>query len=278
MEPVSITKSVLARARNEQISLLAASIAYYAFFSIIPLLLLVLAIGSFLGGQAFADRIVSLVGAQLSSQGQTVVEQALTNPAGRGGASVVGIIGLLWGGLKVFRAVNIAFDQVYETGEKSSLLRQVVDGVVVLVLVGLAAVIMIGLGTVIQQAEQLGVPGIEVLGWIGLLGGLFAVFLPLFYVMPPVSVSLREVVPGTLFTVIGWVVLQAGFQLYAANAADYQAYGLLGAVLLFLTWLYLAGVLVLLGATINAVLAGRGAADRSSSTDASMTHASERRT
>jgi membrane protein len=237
-----------------------------------------LAIGSFFGGQAFADRLVGLVGAQLSSQGQTVVEQALTSSTGRAGASVVGIGGLLWGGLKVFRAVDVAFDQVYEVGEESSLLRQVVDGIAVLALVGLAVVIMTGLGAVIRQAELLGFPGIDLLSWIGLLVGLFAVFLPLFYVMPPVAVSLREVAPGTLFTAVGWVILQAGFQLYAANAAEYQAYGLLGAVLLFLTWLYFAGVLVLLGATINAVLAGRSAANRSSSTDASMTRASERRT
>jgi membrane protein len=278
METVSTAKSVLSRARDEQVSLLAASIAYYAFFSIIPLLLLILAIGSFFGGQAFADRLVGLVGAQLSSQGQTVVEQALTSSTGRAGASVVGIGGLLWGGLKVFRAVDVAFDQVYEVGEESSLLRQVVDGIAVLALVGLAVVIMTGLGAVIRQAELLGFPGIDLLSWIGLLVGLFAVFLPLFYVMPPVAVSLREVAPGTLFTAVGWVILQAGFQLYAANAAEYQAYGLLGAVLLFLTWLYFAGVLVLLGATINAVLAGRSAANRSSSTDASMTRASERRT
>jgi membrane protein len=278
MEAVSTAKSVLNRAQDEQISLLAASIAYYAFFSIIPLLLLVLAIGSFLGGQAFADRLVGLVGAQLSSQGQTVIEQALTSPAGRGGASVVGIAGLLWGGLKVFRAVDVAFDQVYEIGADSSLLRQVADGVVVLALVGLAAVIMVGLGAVIRRAESLGIPAIDFLGWVGLLVGLFVVFLPLFYVMPPVAVSLREVVPGTLFTVVGWIVLQAGFQLYAANAGDYQAYGLLGAVLLFLTWLYFASVLVLLGATINAILAEQNSANQPTNTKAPTTRGDDRRT
>lgn len=75
--------------------------------------------------------------------------------------------------------------------------------------------------------------------------------------MPPVDVRLREAVPGTAFTVAGWVLLQAGFQLYATIASGYRAYGLLGTVLLFLAWLYFASVLVLLGATINAVLSGR---------------------
>lgn len=257
MGAVATLRAIVGRARKEQLSLLAASIAYYAFFSIIPLLLLALAVGSLVGGQAFADRLVGLVGDQLSAQGQTVIEQALTSPTGRGGASVAGLVGLLWGALKVFRAVDVAFDQVYQAEADSSLVRQIVDGILVLTLVGLAVIVMVGLGAVLRRAAMIDVPGISVLGWIGLLVGLVVVFLPVFYVLPPVDVRLREVLPGTVFAVVGWLLLQAGFQLYATNAGDYQAYGLLGAVLLFLTWLYFAGILVLLGATINAVLAGR---------------------
>lgn len=257
MGSVAVIRSVIARAQDQQVSLLAASIAYYAFFSIIPLLLLVLAVGSLVGGQAFADRLIALVGDQLSSQGQTIVDEALTNPSGRGGASIAGTAGLLWGGLKVFRAVDVAFGQVYLVGQEASLVRQVIDGVVVLTFIGLSVIIMLGLGAVIRRAETIAIPGITYLGWIGLIVGLILVFLPVFYVMPPIDVTLREVLPGTVFTVLGWFLLQAGFQLYAANASQYQAYGLLGAVFLFLTWLYFAGVLVLLGATINAVLADR---------------------
>ena len=257
MGTVETVRSVLDRAREEKITLIAASIAYYAFFSIIPLLLLVLAIGSLLGGQAFADRIIGLVGQQLSPQGQTVIEQALTSPAGRGGASIIGVVGLLWGALKVFRGTDIAFDQVYHEGGETSIVRQVVDGVVLLGAIGLAVIIMIGVGVVIRRAPMIDVPGINVVGWVGMLVGLVVVFLPIFYVLPPVEVSVREVLPGTVFAVFGWLLLQAGFQIYATQAGQYQAYGLLGAVLLFLTWLYFASVLVLIGATINAVLAGR---------------------
>lgn len=253
----SAVQSVIDRAREEKISILAASIAYYSFFSIIPLLLLVLAIGSLIGGQTLADHLVRFVEDHLSSQGQTVVKQALTTPAGRGGASIIGIVGFVWGGLKVFRVLSIAFDQVYQVEEESSLIRQIVDGMLVLTLIGLSAAIMIGLGAVIRHEELVEIPSIHILGWVGLVMGLMILFLPIFYVMPPVKVRLWEVVPGTVFTVLGWFLFQAVFQLYAANAGEYQAYGLLGAVLLFLTWLYFAGILLLLGAAINAVFAGR---------------------
>lgn len=257
MGVTNTTRSVVDRARDQQLTLLAAGIAYYAFFSIIPLLLLVLAIGSLVGGQAFADRIVGLIGSQLSSQGRTVIEGALTNPSGRGGASLVGVVGLLWGALKVFRALDVSFDQVYLVDGDASIVRQVLHGIVVLAFGGLAAVVMVGTGAVIQLAGQFGIPGGSALGWVVLGLGLLVAFLPIFYVMPPVDVAVREVLPGAIFAIAGWFLLQAGFQVYAANAGSYQAYGLIGAVLLFLTWLYFASVIVLLGAAINAVLAGR---------------------
>jgi membrane protein len=256
MGVVSTTRSVVDRARAEKITFLAASIAYYVFFSILPLLLLLLAIGSLVGGQAFAERIVTAVGQSLSSQGQSVITGALENPDGAAGASLVGVVALLWSALKMFRAIDVAFDEVYGVDPESSLVGQVTDGLVTLALIVLAVGFMIGLGVVLGRAETFGIPFVQYIGWAALIVGLLAVFLPLFYVMPPVDVSVGQALPGAAFAAFGWMLLQIGFQVYAANAGSYEAYGFLGAILLFLTWLYFAGVIVLLGATINAVLGG----------------------
>lgn len=63
------------------------------------------------------------------------------------------------------------------------------------------------------------------------------------------------VLAGTVFAAVGWTILQGRFQLYAASAAQYQAYGAVGGVILFVTWLYLAGMLILFGAVLNVVVA-----------------------
>ena len=253
----STIRSIATVFQEKKVTFLAASIAYYAFLSIIPLLLLILAIGSLLGGQAFADRIISLVEGQLSSQGATVIEEALTSPQGRGGASVASIVALAWSALKIFRGLDVAFDEVYQSDAETSLVQQIVDGLTVMGTVGLAIVLMIGLGAFVGRPTLVNIPYFNIISWIVLITGLIAVFLPFYYVLPPVDVSLSEVLPGTIFASIGWLVLQAVFQLYAANAGRYQAYGVLGAILLFLTWLYFASVLILLGAVINATLARR---------------------
>lgn len=257
MGATGTVRSILDLTKEQNVTFLAASVAYYAFVSVIPLLLLAIALGSLLGGEAFAQQIVSTVQGQISDQGATVVEQALTASSGRAGASVAGIVALTWSGLKLFRGMDLAFDEVYGLQPQTGLLGQVKDGLTVLATIGLAAVLMIGLGVVLGQAARIGIPFIGVLGYVALIVGLVGVFLPLYYVMPPVEMTAREALPGAFVAAVGWLVLQIVFQIYAANAGDYAAYGLLGAVLLFLTWLYFAAVLVLVGAVVNVVLAGR---------------------
>ncbi|AKH97019.1 YihY/virulence factor BrkB family protein [Halanaeroarchaeum sulfurireducens] len=257
MSAIETARSVATVFQEEKITFLAASVAFYAFVSIIPLLLISLAIGSLVGGQAFADQIIVLVEGQLSEQGVTVVEQALSGSAGRGTASVVSLVTLTWSAIKVVRGLDLAFDEVYGSEPETSLAQQIINGLIVLGIVGLAVVAMIGLGMLLARPSLVGVPFIGVLGWVGLTVGLFLIFLPFYYVLPPVDVSVKEILPGALVAGVGWLLLQAGFQLYAANAGQYQAYGFLGAVLLFIMWMYFASVLILLGAVVNTVYASQ---------------------
>jgi membrane protein len=89
---------------------------------------------------------------------------------------------------------------------------------------------------------------------------LLLAFFPIYYVFPDTHVTVREVLPGVVVAAVGWTVLQVGFQLYVTYAGQSEVYGTLGAVLLILTWLYLAGLLLLVGVAVNVVLSGRTAA------------------
>ena len=255
---VATARSVVATAQERNVTFLAASFAYYAFVSLIPLLLLTLVIGSIVGGEAFAQQLVSQVSDVLSSSGQELIVEAVTNENGRAGASVVGVVTLIWSGLKVFRGIDLAFDEVYEGDADTSLLEQVKNGLAVVLATGLAVVLMVAISAAIGFADGLGLPFVSVWGRLALLVGLTLAFLPIYYVMPPVPVTVREVLPGTVVAAVGWTLLQVLFQIYSRNAGSYEAYGVLGGILLFLTWLYFAGTLLLVGATVNAVLDGRG--------------------
>ena len=253
MEIRETALSIYRTASDREITLLAAGFAYYAFVSLIPLVLLALVVGSLLGGEELAHRLIEFAGDLLPEAGEQLVTDALTTEAGRAEASIVALVVATWGGLKVFRGLSKAFDEVYGVAGENSLLEELRDGLVVVVAVSGAVGLMIVVGIVlgIFAAE---IPFVGVVSWAVLMLGLFFVFLPIYYVLPPVDVRLGEAIPGTVFAAIGWTVLQIGFQIYAANAAQYEAYGAVGAVLLFVTWLYFAGILILTGVVINVVL------------------------
>ncbi|MFB6133894.1 MAG: YihY/virulence factor BrkB family protein [Halanaeroarchaeum sp.] len=86
---------------------------------------------------------------------------------------------------------------------------------------------------------------------------LTASFLPLYYTFPNTTVTVREVLPGSFVTGIGWTTLAAVFGAYTRSLGAVDLYGVLGAALILVTWLYLGGIIIMVGAVVNAVLGGR---------------------
>jgi len=241
-------------ARTEQLGFLAAAIAYYAFISLIPLLLLALATASAVAGEAFASRVLAAVGSILSPDAVALLNTALSADAGRGGATVAGLAVLGWSALRVFRGLDVAFARIYRVDAHRSVFTNIRDAAVALVAIGLAV------GAVVVGAAVLpllGVGATSPLRSVWLAAVLPGVFLPLYYVFPDCRVSVREVLPGAALTGFGWSLLGVVFGVYAANASAFQLYGVIGGVLLVLTWFYAGGLLLLSGAVLNTVLAGR---------------------
>jgi len=252
---VPVARSVFGVVRDQQLPFLAAAIAYYAFVSLVPLVLFALAIATLLGGQAFATRIVALVGAFLTPEASTLLEGALTSSAGRGGATALGLVVLLWSSLRLFRGLDIAFSRVYGADEALSLVEQVIDALVVFgaIAVGVAATALVGAVLPLSR-----VPFVAIVAPVFLVLALSVIFLPLYIVFPDREVSVREALPGAVLAAVGWALLTTVFGLYADRAVAFQLYGVIGGVLLLLAWFYLGGLVVLFGGALNAALAGRG--------------------
>jgi YihY family inner membrane protein len=248
---VSVGRDLVSAVRTQQVSFLSASIAYYMFVSLLPLLLLGLAVATFLGGESFAEEVVAAVGTALTPQAGRLLGSALTNASGRGGATVVSLAVMVWGSLKVFRGVDTAFSRIYGTHETDSFLDSVTDAVAALGGIGLA---LVGFAVVGSLGALFGVN--VALGGLALVPILVVAFLPLYYLFPDTPTTVRQALPGTVFAAVGWTVLATVFSLYASVAGSFQLYGVIGGVLLLVTWFYFAGQLMLVGAVLNAVLAG----------------------
>lgn len=233
-----------------QLSFLAAAIAYYAFLSIVPLLIITVTVASALAGETIATEVLESLDEFLTPSAANLIEQTLVGGEGRSGVTVLGLGVLLWGGLRVFRGLDIAFSQIYGSKAPKPLLFQLRDAL--LVLVGI--VLAIG-GTVALTAvlSLIHLPFSGLTGTVGLLVVLTAVFFPMYYIFPGQDIAVREALPGAVVASLGWTALGAGFGLYAANAGSLQLYGVLGGVLLLLIWFYFGGLIILLGAAVNVV-------------------------
>jgi len=236
------------------VTFLAAAIAYYAFVSIVPLVLLGVTVGQAFGGDALVETGLRLTEEFLSGTGQQAVRNAVTNTEGRAGATAVSVVLLSWSGLKLFRGLDVAFSQIYGVEESEGLVDQLRDASVVLVTIPVAIVVAAGIGI---AAPVLGLlPFANVTSGASLVAVLSVLFLPAYYVFPDVEMTLQNAAPGAVLGALGWTALTGGFRIYA-QTASFELYGVLGGALLFVTFLYFGGIIITVGAVFNAVLSGR---------------------
>ncbi|MFB6071243.1 MAG: YihY/virulence factor BrkB family protein [Halanaeroarchaeum sp.] len=259
-----VLRQVVARYREARVSFLAAALAYYGFVSVVPLLLLVLGVGSALGFDV-TDLVLATIGDLLTPAGDALVTEALAGAGLAQGASLVGLGFLAWSASKVFLALDVAFADVYGARGQRGRVGQLRDAGIVLAVVPLAVVAAatLGVGVPARFDGRLAL----VLAPVSLAIALTLVLLPVYHTFPDVPVAVREVFPGTVVAALGWTALATGFGVYARFVPAFELYGILGAVLLLVTWLYLGGVIIMLGAVVNVVLAGRSEDGREDAAD-----------
>ncbi|AQL41765.1 ribonuclease BN [Halorientalis sp. IM1011] len=250
---VQTLEQIVADFGNKNVTFMAAGIAYNAFVSLAPLLLLLLFVTSVIGTE-LERRIVELAQGALPGPIGDTFATVFQEGSGYASASVVGIVVLLWGTLKIFRGLDTAFSEIYETEQENSFLDQLIDGMVALIALVLALVATIGATVLFARFSGL-VPYAGLLSPLIVVAGLVLAFTPMFYRFPDTDVEWRHVLPGVVFAAVGWALLQSLFQVYLTFSSG-TAGGVFGGVLVVVTWLYFSGLVLLTGAVINAVLGG----------------------
>lgn len=241
--------------REQNIALLAGSFAYHALVSLLPLLFLLFVVTGFVLDEPVAAFVVERTDRYLTPGETGLVADVVTDDEDRVRASLLSIGVLLWSTLKVFRQLDEAFSAVYGTTGEDSLTDRIRDGAVAFFAVGFAVLAFYAANVVFDGVS--GVPGLGYVRATSVVVGATVAFLPLYLLFPDVDVSVAEAVPGAVVAGVGWAALQRLFTAYLSLTGRYRAYGVFGGFILLALWLYLAGLLLLGGAAVNAVLGGR---------------------
>lgn len=260
---LSFPVAVMKKFGDDRAGNLAALIAYYGFFSLFPLLLVMVALlGLLLRGspelrQSIIDSALSqfpIIGDQIRSN--------LPALSGRGAGVALGIgsATALWAGLGVMQAAQSALNDIWGVPMKDrpNFAQKRLRGLIMLVILGtfaLASTVLAGLGTVEGTVGA----ALRVVAFGGSLLLNLAVFLVAYRVMTDRHIGWREVLAGAVFAAIAWGALQALGSFYVNHQLknSTQVYGFFGFVLGLLAWIYLGAQILLLGAEVNVVKAKR---------------------
>ena len=271
--PKSAWRSALKRTISEfsadNLTDYAAALTYYGIVALFPALI---ALVSILGlvGQSATKPLLDNLGGFAPGPAHQILQNALDGlTQSRGGAGillVVGLGGALWsasGYIGAFiRASNIIWDVEEGRPIWRTLPLRLVITVTMIVLLAISAIAVVVTGPLADRVGKLiGVGGTFVTVWdlakwpvlVVVVSFMFSI---LYYASPNVrQPGFRWVTPGGVFAVISWIVVSAAFGIYVANFGSYnKTYGSLGAIIIFLVWLWLSNVAILLGAELNAEL------------------------
>jgi membrane protein len=250
--------AVIKKFGDDQGGSLAALVAYYAFFSLFPLLLvLVTILGFVLHGDKHAQTAVenSVLG-QFPVIGAQIKVHALS---GRVSALVIGLMASIFGGLGVTQAGQQALDRVWAVPfkDRPDFIHRRLRGLGLLAVIGLLFVISTGVSGIVTGG--LG-------GFAGKIGGYaislivnFGLFLAAFRMMTAAVVPMRSLWVGVAVASVFWEILQIVGGIYINHvyqhmSAEYSQWGL---VLALLVWLHLGAQMTLFAAEVNVVLARR---------------------
>jgi membrane protein len=247
-----VGRAILHEVRTEKITFLAGSIAYHAFLSLLPLFLLVLAVIATVGNATLEESFIAVARAVLTEGASDLLVAELRSTSTS--VSLFGVVVLVWGTLRIFRGLDTAFSDIYESEAANTFADQLMDGLVVLGTFALALIAAALVESVLSLGEG---PAGWLLRRALLVVGLSVVFLPMYLIFPDEDVSVVEVLPGVLLASVGLTAFESLFRFYVDLSGRSGDSGVVAGILVLLTWLYFSGLVILLGAVVNAVLSNR---------------------
>jgi membrane protein len=241
----------------------AAAVTFYTLLALFPgIAALVSIYGLFADPSSMANQLDAASGI-LPSGAVDVIRDQLTRLTSQGSTTlgtsfIIGLVFSLWSANGGIKALFDALNTVYEEGEKRSFIR--LTAISMALTLGMIAFLLIALVCVVALPIALSyLPGfigsvLSIARWPVLLV-LVAFGLSMIYRYGPSRSEPRWqwVTWGSAFAAVVWLAASALFSWYAANFGSFnKTYGSLGAVIGFMTWIWLSVIVVLIGAKLNA--------------------------
>lgn len=246
----------------------AASMAYYAFFSLFPLLLLLSSIlGFFLSNGNNRVDIVNYVTRFVPIQEHFIQQTLLAILKARNAVGVIGLVGLIWSASGAFSALVININRAWSVSDERGFFADRLLAVGMIAAITLVLILIFIASSLMSLLPSFDIPllGSFSIYYTFLWKALTRlvpwaiaclVFYLLYKLLPTSYVEPRAALWGALVAGIAWETLTSAFTFYLGSGlANYQAvYGSLGTIVGLLTWIYFSAWITLFGAHISAAV------------------------
>lgn len=268
--------------RRHRLSGQCAQFAYYALLALPPMLILVVAAVSRLPVAGVMENFHAALQRGLPEEVAGLIKQQVDDIRARSTTGMVfgSLIVLGFAGSRMIWCVGKGLDVAFEVQTKRR--AWIRGGIALAVTVGLFILMIIGmlllvldpvltrLSSHLTEFQQSQAILSFIVRW-GTAGCIMLITAAVIYwLVPNADVPWCWLSPGSVFATSGWIAVTIGFRFYVANINSYnETYGTLAGVVVLLTWLYLTGMLLLMGGQINAVMFRGG---RFETADATTAH------
>ncbi len=244
----------------------AMLIAWQSLFTLFPLLAGLLAgFGLVLRDPLQRAALADSVAAQFPTQVTDLLSFMEETRELGGLLAVVSIVGLVWSGFWLFDTMAFVFNHFYGAPDRGYLGQVVMALTMMGVYIVLIAVSVVTTGvstylaSLTDRVLPIDVPGVAlVIGWLVSLASAILMFLALYRVVPNTPLTLGDVWRGAVVAGVLFLVLNQVFPFYfRIMGGSYASYKTLGLFLVLMSWFYFLAMILVIGAELNAFLAGR---------------------
>lgn len=258
-------KELYYRLMHDEISLISANLSYYFILSFLPMILVILSLTPYLNidQNYILNKIESIAPGSLGEYIFNMIAEVLNNRNNT--ILTLSIIFTLWSASNAIYGLMYAFNISFRVKEERMWITTRIISIFLVIVTMLAMFVMLALLVFGRQLAWLLFRKFELdsnfyLVWsyvttVFPLVFTFFIFVIIYILATNIKVPLRIAVPGALFSTLAWFFISKVFGYYIDHFSNYiKTYGSIGAIMLFIMWLYFTGYILIIGSEINAIL------------------------
>lgn len=262
---INLLIHLIVKIKRDDVFALSSQLAYYLILSFFPFMIFLITLIGFspLSSADVLNNLNAILPKSIVELTKSIILEVVdTQHTGLLGVS---ILLMIWTSSSAFRGVIKGVNKAYELKENRSFIKRSLIsmiGIMSLALIIVLALAMLVFGNVIGTSIISKMPFYRIIIFLWNMFRYAFVFIVMIFIFaliymfaPAKRLKLKEVIPGAIFSTLGWIGVSFCFSFYINNFNNYSRfYGSLGAVFILMTWLFLVSMIFILGVEINCVI------------------------